>query len=231
MNTHVMQLLILAVRPLLFEAVKTATASICLHGQPRQFNMLHRHELDECAVAARQNIHLCRQTLQLRQPTTLSVSYIHYSFNAALSLELHRILVNEEVAADREQVAFVASILDAEEGGNRDYSKDCAKVLVELVSIIDRFRSPNFQIPDLASDEHAGRTAVQQVFSRNEMGTLEAWNALSSDAPTTKALERTLNGTSHPLPHERESAYTQLLSWLQQDNLQQPCYSDSGSAS
>ena len=106
-----LQLLILAVRPLLLEAVKTAIASAGFRGWAQRLDMPHRLEIEQSAKASRQNVHLCRQVLRLRQPATLSITNIHNSFNAALSLELYQILLTEDLTQDREDIAFTTALL------------------------------------------------------------------------------------------------------------------------
>ena len=215
-----LQLLILAVRPLLFEAVKTATASICLHGRSVRLELPYRLEIECSASAARENIHLCRQVLRLRQPATLAFTNIHYSFNAALTLELHQVLLEEDLSQDREYISFTASLLDADEGSNREFAKDCAKVLSDLACIMDKLRNTHFRRPvdpngsfndtlSTASD-HAPLPLAQSNLAAG-------WNVVPSNAPP---IILPFGGESHPLPQERESAYTELLSWLQNDSLQ-----------
>ena len=78
----------------------------------------------ESAGAARENIDLSRQLLELRPNSILSHSHIHYLFNSALNLELYDLLSPEPRANNRELVAVTIGLLSIDENSNREFAKD-----------------------------------------------------------------------------------------------------------
>jgi hypothetical protein len=216
MWANTLQLLILTVRPLLFEAVKSATASRCLRGRLCKLEFPNQAKIHESAVAARQNIRICQQVMRLRHPATLSVSTIHYCFNAALTLELHSILSTDEHPTDRERISLTQSVLDADQGSNAEFANDCAKVLADLVSIMEKLRSGPFQQQnDVSSLQMIGSTLPQDMQSNS------GWTIVTSQTPRPGLSEQEAGDTdSSHLQEERDSAYAELVSWLQHDSLQ-----------
>ena len=209
---------------MLFEAVKIATASVCLHGRSERQEIPHQLEIEQLANAARQNIHLCRQLLRLRRPAALSVANIHYCFNAALSLELHQVLHIEEVVEDLEHISFTTSLLDADQGSNKELAQDCSKVLADLRSMMDRFRKTHSHLSmDRGSSysdsgsANADQSASKALVYSNLSAVSEV---LHSQATLATRQQLGSNDTSPQLPAERNSAYTDLLSWLQNDSMQ-----------
>jgi hypothetical protein len=216
MRANAFQLLILTIRPLLFEAVKSATTSRYLRGRFFKLELPHQDKIHESAIAARQNIRICQQVMRLRHPATLSVSTIHYCFNAALSLELHSILSVDEPPTDRERISLTQSILDADQGSNAEFANDCAKVLADLVSIMKKLRSGPFQHQDEVSSLQMTVTTLPQDMQSNS-----GWTMVPSQIRRPSLPEQEPGDTdcSH-LQDERDSAYAELVSWLQHDSLQ-----------
>lgn len=185
--------------------------------------MPHKLELDKSANASRQNIHLCRQVFRLRQPALLSVTNIHNSFNAALSLELHQVLQSESLDEDQEQIAFIIALLSADEGSNRDFARDCAKVLADLVAIMDKLRRTDvhnpshsradFETPSTTSDHDTPAPLLQSDESAE-------WAVLPSSSRHGTQPEPRGHVCPHPLSHQRELAYTGTVSWLRHESLQ-----------
>lgn len=186
--------------------------------------MPHELELDQSANASRQNIHLCRQVFRLRQPALLSVTNIHNSFNAALSLELHQVLQSETHDEDREQIAFIIALLSADEGSNRDFARDCAKVLADLVAIMDKLRRTDVHIPSHSSTDF--ETTPSTTSDHNTPAPLlqsdesAEWAVLPSNSRHRTQPELRGHVSPHPLSHQRELAYTGTVSWLRHESLQ-----------
>jgi hypothetical protein len=130
---------VLAVRSWLFDSVKNDTMSICLRGH-REPDVLHQEEIALAIEAARQTININRQLQQHSNETHLVHTVIHHIFNAALALELHRILSPLDSAADREAISFVTNILSNQLGGNKPFATDCAGVLVDLACMVNKLR-------------------------------------------------------------------------------------------
>ncbi len=168
---------------------------------------------------------MCKQVIQLRQPATLSISNIHYCFNAALSLELNRVLVVDDVSADLEEIAFTASLLNSEQGSNVEFAQDCAKVLTDLACLMDKLRSSSLHATGTAPGEQASNTsAAVDSIEGLDLGSshpIPFWGMLPSSSPAEDERNQDANSLSRALPQERETAYVELLSWLQTDNQRQ----------
>lgn len=133
----------------------------------------------------------------------------------------------EDALADRDQIAFTTSLLGADQGSNREFARDCAKVLADLVSIMDRLRKAP---PQDTSNHSAGGLPVQEpTVPRLQSPILNshsppatAWNTLPGDPSSPRTTEQAAASgmTSTLLPQERDAAYGELLAWLQHDTLQ-----------
>lgn len=153
---------VLAVRPWIFDSVKAVTASICLDG-PRDADLLHVEEIDLAIAAARQTIALIRQLDHVRNKTSVIYTAIHHAFNAALALELYRILSPSEQASDGDDISLVTVLLAKQLGGNRPFATDCAEVLSDLACMVGKLR------------ERASRSHSQHGLHES-MGEFRHWN-------------------------------------------------------
>lgn len=221
--------MILAVRPLLFINVKTVTADMLLNARASGHQISHKTELDLCVEAARRNIHLWHRLLSLPRPARLSVSSVHYLFNAALALQLYQLLADTEAPEDYDAISFVISVLDVDESSNKAYAKDCAQVLADFSSLMTRLRSV-----DLAKTASRGgnlrgggqglpsHSAIVLSPSNGSGSTTYADSYRHSQASPGSAQDELdtarLNGSASS-PYDRR-AYNELLSWLETDNLQ-----------
>ncbi|KIW94579.1 uncharacterized protein Z519_04555 [Cladophialophora bantiana CBS 173.52] len=217
------QLIILTVRPLLFINVKRFTADMLLNRRTTGLEISHKAELDLCADAARRNIRLWHRLLNLQRPARLSVSSVHYLFNAALTLQLYQLLAHSEAQEDYEEVGFVISILDVDQSSNKEYAADCARVLTDFNSLMARLK-----IVDLSRTGPRGENVRDRVHGLPSDSSI----ILSLDgerSPTRYAefqrqyradfIEANAERTSLPLYDHR--TYNELISWLESDNLQQ----------
>lgn len=89
----------------------------------------------QCRQAALRNLTLGRWISDLGRSPRLLQANLHHIFNASVVLELGQLLsvhLNEE---DATEVTYAIQTLDSDTIGNGDYAKDCAKVLLDLVSV------------------------------------------------------------------------------------------------
>lgn len=140
------QLVILAVRPVFFAAVKKAFAerltsrASSLSSHPR-IGLLGR-----CVAAADANVRLARHTLALNHPRKLLQAGLHFIFNAAICLMLRALLDAEPRLGRRGgrgrecDLDFVVARFDEEARLGSNYGRDCAAVLRDLRVLVQRLR-------------------------------------------------------------------------------------------
>jgi hypothetical protein len=162
-HANLSQLVILAVRPLLFNAVKTLTTELCNDHRNARMELWYRLELREAAVAARQNICLSKQLLELRGAPILSHSNIHYLFHGALNLMLHHIISEDNSADDQEHITLAANLLLQDSNSNRAFAHDCAKVLSDLASMLRRLEPANSESRNRTKPAAGGATPMRTV--------------------------------------------------------------------
>lgn len=209
--------------------VKTVTADMLLNARASGHRIPHKDELDLCADSARRNVHLWHRLLNLPRPARLSVSTVHYLFNAALALQLYQLLVEDTAKGDFDAISFVVSVLDVDQSSNKAYAKDCAQVLADFSSLMDRLR--RVDLSKTASRGGNIRSAGQGLPSHSsvvlspsdESRTPYAESYRHSQASPGSTHEGTnftpING-SVSSPYDRR-AYDEMLSWLEADSLQQ----------
>ncbi len=223
------QLIILAVRPLLFINVKTATADMLLNARASGHQVAHQPELHLCADAARRNVHVWHRLFGQQHTARLSVSSVHYLFNAALALQLYRLLVDGETQDDYDAISFVISVLDVDQGSNKAYAKDCSQVLADFGSLMNRLRTVD--LSKTASKGGTLRANGQGLPSHSAVvlspssGTplanyAESYRHLQASPGSVHAeMDAERSNGSAVSPYDRR-AYNELLSWLEADNLQ-----------
>jgi hypothetical protein len=223
------QLIILAVRPLLFINAKMVTADMLLNARTTGHQISHKPELDLCADAARRNVHLWNRLLTFGRSARLSVSSVHYLFNAALTLQLYRLLADKDAQGDYDAIGFVISVLDVDDGSNRAYAKDCAQVLADFSSIMNRLGSIDLSKTASRGGDLRGNgqglpshSAIVLSPSNEASSTSYAESYRHSQVSPGSAhgdLDATQSTGSTGSPFDRR-AYNELLSWLETDNLQ-----------
>ena len=210
--------------------VKKVTADMLLNARTTDHQISHSSELDLCAAAARRNIHIWPRFFVVHRPARLSVSSVHYLFNAALALQLYQLLAGAEAQDDLDAISFVISVLDVDEGSNKAYAKDCAQVLADFRSLMNRLS--NLDLSTMARGGNLrgllqGLPSHSAVVLSPSNGSSSTGYAASyrhsqtSPGSGQDALDATrLNGSASSPPYGRW-AYNELLSWLEGDNLQQ----------
>lgn len=195
-----------------------------LDGRTNDHDLLYQMELDLCAEVARRNVHLWNSLVNLPRPARLSHTSIHYLFNAALTLQLNQILVEEQARVDSEEVAFVISVLDADESTNREYARDCSNVLTDLSSLMGRLRKVDLLKPGTGEISQGRVHSFTPSISTpsEDPQTTSVIDSLNQDGQSHGSVDgqRPAQGPSSTV-ESRETAYHELLSWLRADELQQ----------
>ena len=196
-----------------------------LNGRAHNHDISYQSELDLSAEVARRNVHLWHSLLKLPRPAKLSHTSIHYLFNAALTLQLHQILVESQAQGDYEEVGFVIAALDADESTNKEYAKDCSNVLTDLSSLMGRLRRLDLSKAVSRGNGvalHPLALAPATSSPSDGTGSASATDSLNQDAHSRETNEglRPDQTTGSSLD-SRENAYHELISWLRTDELQQ----------
>ncbi|KAJ2895966.1 hypothetical protein MKZ38_006013 [Zalerion maritima] len=158
------QLVILAVRPAFFMAIKSIISErypptlspgsphhLRTHtqfGNPTLGSHPHALYFQRLVVAARTNLSLARHLSTLSPTQKLLQPELHHVFNAAVVLLLHQ-LVTHIMASDTADINFAIGAFDREARAQSNYGIDCSKVLCDLSSFVNRIR----QLPSQASTQ------------------------------------------------------------------------------
>lgn len=214
-------LFVLSTRSWLFDAVKIVTASVCLKTTSYS-DYPHKVEIERATAASRQTISLAKQLGQTREQSTLSHTTIHHVFNAALVLELRQIMSSTELTDDRDQISYITSLLDIQDGSNKPFAKDCSGVLADLACIMRKLRKTGFNFE--RDRDNAG-------FGQADAGSMVSHSTWDRD-PTAHLPSRLLQGQPEVLqqvePNERALAFNELASWLPPNTSHRPFLSGSG---
>lgn len=134
------KLLILTVRPIFFVAVKKAVAERFIR---RTFDLDNHPQLGHittCSDAARSNLKLGRWVRDMSKCGKLLSHILHNLFNAAVILLLNQLLLDHVDESDAVDIMFVIECFDDEAKGDSNYPKDCARVLRDMGTLIQRLR-------------------------------------------------------------------------------------------
>ncbi|KAK2058768.1 fungal-specific transcription factor domain-containing protein [Colletotrichum caudatum] len=137
------QLLILVVRPIFFAAVKKAFAERYIQSDRRRDTELHASRISTCSEAAHRNLYLARWLLSLTGSSRkLLQAGLHYVFNAAIVLMLEDLLSPHLISPSTESddVKFAIGVFEEEAKTGSHYGHDCATVLQDLKSLVQRLR-------------------------------------------------------------------------------------------
>ncbi|KAJ6438752.1 thymidylate kinase [Purpureocillium lavendulum] len=150
------QLLIVAIRPLFFSAVKRAVAERLMAQPPPSSATNSEQQLGHlrcCIVAAARNMRLARHSITLNGHRKLLHAGLHFIFNAAVCLILRRLVVapgeqeDEELRHVQGGVEFaIEKMLEASRTGNSD-GRRCAETLRDLGVLVGRLTAPTAVTP------------------------------------------------------------------------------------
>ncbi|KAK6216962.1 fungal specific transcription factor domain-containing protein [Colletotrichum tabaci] len=151
------QLLILVVRPIFFAAVKKVFAERYITSDRHWDLDHHAPRIAACSDAARQNLFLARWLLNLNGGSRkLLQAGLHYVFNAAIVLMLQDLLIpsfasssssSSSSSAESDDVSFAIGVFEAEAKTGSNYGHDCAAVLQDLRSLVQRLRPDAHVVP------------------------------------------------------------------------------------
>ncbi|KAE9579597.1 putative transcriptional regulatory protein [Colletotrichum fructicola] len=232
------QHLILLLRPIFFVAVKKAFAERYITTGGRWNIEHHAARIRQCSDAAHRNLHLARWLLDLTKRTRkLLQAGLHYVFNAAIILMLEELLPPPQQepppspSAESDDVNFAIDIFDEETKTGSNYARDCATVLKDLRSLIQRLRlAPQGVVAA------SGGTVAVAAAARGVVGgpgglapeDVAMSNTSSSSTPTSagpRDYHLHLDHHQQPLqqqtfPNEGDAVYQELMTWVDNNELQ-----------
>ncbi|KAK1967428.1 fungal-specific transcription factor domain-containing protein [Colletotrichum sublineola] len=218
------QLLILVVRPVFFAAVKKAFAERYIQSDRRWDTEQHyASRISTCSEAAHRNLYLARWLLSLTGGShKLLQAGLHYVFNAAIVLMLEDLLSLNLVSpsTDSDDIKFAISVFEEEAKTESNYGHDCATVLKDLKSLVQRLRVDG----QGASSVRVGGPTTPGLPSDDVMIT-----SSSSNTPTRTVSQQLEQSTFSPGPNQLHSMdesgplYQELMTWM--DNSDSQLYS------
>ncbi|KAK3937956.1 fungal-specific transcription factor domain-containing protein [Diplogelasinospora grovesii] len=207
------QLVILTVRPVFLTAVKKAVADRWL---TRQWNIEDHPQIThirDCSDAARCNLRLgrwIRGISPVRTGKKLLLSDLHHIFNAAIVLMMHQIVFVNLRTNDVSDIEFAIEVFEGEASTGSIYGKDCARVLKELLALVQTLRALIFDHP-----EEQGPLPGEQI-----LASLMHATSPGLDAPAFAGHSRPASGPAQPIPAGGEAILQQLITWRNNDDMQ-----------
>ncbi|KAH8723828.1 hypothetical protein GQ44DRAFT_740804 [Phaeosphaeriaceae sp. PMI808] len=211
------QLIVLTTRPLFFAAVKQAVAQRVVHGQfPNEQHSQARH-IQACYAASHCNLLLAQRIIQSRRK--LLQAGLHFVFNAAVIQLLHRIRnIKRKVEASdsrghgrsmlsvddqhESNIHFAIQTFEDEARTGTNYPRDCCRVLQDLKALTDRYLASQSQTKaHIRSTTDRIHTGQQKDTTSGRNGSLGPQN-------------------SQHLLVESDSAYEEMMTWMQGNGLQ-----------
>ncbi|KAH0421881.1 fungal specific transcription factor domain-containing protein [Colletotrichum camelliae] len=227
------QHLILLLRPIFFVAVKKAFAERYITTGGRWNIEHHAARIRQCSDAAHRNLLLARWLLNLNRTRKLLQAGLHYVFNAAIILMLEELLPPPQQepppspSAESETVNFAIEIFEEETKTGSNYARDCATVLKDLRSLIQRLR---LAPPGVVAASGAAAAARGVVGGPGGLAPEDVAmsNTSSSSTPTSagpRDYHLHLNHHQQPLqqqtfPNEGDAVYQELMTWVDNNELQ-----------
>ncbi|TPX13684.1 uncharacterized protein E0L32_005887 [Thyridium curvatum] len=227
------QLLILTIRPILFMAVKKAVADRFVSRQWDIEDHAHIEHIRECSDAARRNLRLGRWLHTMSPGSKLLLPDLHNIFNAAIILLLHQIVFVNLRTNDVSDIAFSTEVFEREAGFGDRYGEDCARVLQDLSALVRRLRNLMFDgIPRISPHVDDGGRQVGGTAS-SPPGVLSSGaspSAYGIVTPPPQAVGAGGGGVgaggggsniiSIPVHGDGNALYQELMTWLDNDDLQ-----------
>ena len=179
----------------------------------RIFNPSLSH-LKCCVDAARRNANLIRQLLTSNQVAYLASVEYHFPFNAAIILELGRLLPSTNIPEDEADIKLFDDYLQqAQEKGNES-AADCRNMVITFNSTVTRLlldaqmhQSPNSSIIPLAAVDDA----IRNTLDESEMSIFRR-DILLSGAQMMSSNGMPLDVGN--LGEGQATAYEELFSWF-----------------
>jgi hypothetical protein len=181
--------------------------------QKRQFNPSLYH-LKCCVDAARRNANLIRQLLTSNQVAYLASVEYHFPFNAAIVLELGRLLPSTNIPEDETDIKLFDEYLQqAQEKGNES-AEDCRNMIIAFNSTVTRLLLDAQMHPTTSSSIEyltAEDESIRDTLDESEMSIFRR-DMLFSGAQVMSSTGMPLDVGN--LGEEQAAAYEELFSWF-----------------
>ncbi|KAI0133707.1 fungal-specific transcription factor domain-containing protein [Xylariales sp. AK1849] len=207
------QLLILTLRPILFVAVKKAVAERLINRTSQLDGHPQIEIISRCTEAARRNLRLGRWIRDLIPSRKLLSQGLHNMFNAAVILLLHQLLVDTLDDMDAMGIIFVIECFDSEGLGNSNYPRDCARVLRDMSTLVQRLRNRNLDDLSQVDSSPASMGSSIPAFQPPSSSTAYDVGFILNPEPDISAdLVSQLPSTT--------AVYNKMPAWINHDDLQ-----------
>ncbi|KAL1968170.1 hypothetical protein VTN77DRAFT_2005 [Rasamsonia byssochlamydoides] len=206
------QLVLLCTRPLLFLAVKARLTYYFVDATHSQRLQFPDSLIGTCVDAARRNAGLISGLMESRLAAMMLTLRYHYSFNAATVLALALLLPQHARTDDARLIETLLQDLKNPGQTENECSLDCAKMIAELYSIVERLRRLTFmssRSPDTGGSQNSGdsrydgddlvRITCSRVLSAVELSTsyLPEITVSPEDPNRSSAWQATQANTGH----------------------------------
>ncbi|KAK1540346.1 fungal specific transcription factor domain-containing protein [Colletotrichum paranaense] len=220
------QLLILVVRPIFFAAVKKTFAERYITSDRRWEFSHHADRISSCSKAAHGNLYLARWLMRLNGGTRKFLQAgLHYIFNAAIILMLEELLVfSPATEPDDINVNFAISVFEEEAKTESNYARDCATVLKDLQSIVQRLRLDSQAVYTARAGGVSGGPSTPGLTSDDVTNVSSSINTPSTSYSQQSQHQTFPPGPSHvllyPMTTEDGPIYEELVAWVEHNDAQ-----------
>ncbi|OHE90680.1 fungal specific transcription factor domain-containing protein [Colletotrichum orchidophilum] len=216
------QLLILVVRPIFFAAVKKTFAERYITSDRHWEFSHHARRISSCSMAAHQNMYLARWMMSLNGGSRKFLQAgLHYVFNAAIVLMLEELVFSPPAESD--DVNFAIGIFEEEAKTESNYARDCATVLKDLKSLVQRLRLDG----QVGYSAHAGGVSGGPLTpGLTPDDVTNASSSISTPTTSTTYSQQSQQQTFPPGPSqaypvtESGALYQELIAWVESNDAQ-----------
>ncbi|KAK1675312.1 fungal-specific transcription factor domain-containing protein [Colletotrichum godetiae] len=219
------QLLILVVRPIFFAAVKKTFAERYITSERRWEFSHHADRISSCSKAAHGNLYLARWMMSLNGGTRKFLQAgLHYVFNAAIILMLEELLVFSPAAEPEDvNVNFAIGIFEEEAKTESNYARDCATVLKDLKSIVQRLRLDSQTVYTARTGGVSGGPSTPGLTPddvTNASSSINTPSTTYSQQPQHQTFPPGPSQVLYPMTTENGAIYDELMTWVEHNDAQ-----------
>lgn len=189
-------------------AVKKAVADRYLSNQSRVDSpegQTHTPLVRRCSGTARLNLRLGKWIRDMSPRQKLLHQEAHAVFNAAVIILLHQLAFLDSDISETSDIGFAVEVFEQEASLGNNFGVDCARVLKDLIYLVQKLRDQVLQVGDLS-------TRLPQPDNMTSLeGSLQMNPQISDPTPLD-----TQTGSME----ENGFLYRELQAWLDDDYLQ-----------
>lgn len=148
---------------------------------------------------------------------------LHYIFNAAIILMLEELLVLPAAEPDDINVNFAIGVFEEEAKTESNYARDCATVLKDLQSIVQRLRLDSQAVYTARAGGVSGGPSTPGLTSDDITNVSSSINTPSTSYSQQSQHQTFPPGPSHvlyPMTTESGAIYEELVAWVEHNDAQ-----------